>query len=229
MAKRTDVRERRSDEERPAEREQPAPERRPEERVDRYEERQSSRRGPLARVPGGIAFGPIITGATVAYGALFMVSILAAATFAAFGLAPEGMERGDALQAGIAAGVLFVLAMFLVYLWGGYAAGRMARGAGIANGLLVPIAGLGIGIVLTALSAAAGGQTGLLGPFMPAQLPVEQDLLVNFGAGVGLVALVAMFLGGVLGALMGVRWARQLDHPDRLEGGDRVEVSERRA
>jgi hypothetical protein len=38
------------------------------------------------------------------------------------------------VDAGIAGDIAFAIAMLLAYLWGGYTAGRMARGAGVLNG-----------------------------------------------------------------------------------------------
>ncbi|MFP5351173.1 MAG: hypothetical protein ACLGIB_01230, partial [Actinomycetota bacterium] len=113
--------------------------------------------------------------------------------------------------AGIGAGIALVVAQFLSYLWGGYTAGRMARGAGTANGLLVPLVAILAAILVGGIAAALGASTNLNLPFTTNQLPTENGTLVDWGVGIGIASLIAMFFGGGLGGAMGSRWHTKLE------------------
>jgi hypothetical protein len=99
--------------------------------------------------------------------------------------------------------VAFLVAQFLAYLIGGYAAGRMARGNGVANGLGVAVWGVVIAILLGVLGYAMGTQynLGYWATFYG----------VNFANWTGQVVLglaltlIAMFLGAILGGMLGAR------------------------
>jgi hypothetical protein len=163
------------------------------------------------RARGGIGAGPILTGVVVAFGSMFLLSALVGGVIAALGFADANVTEGEAIDAGIGAGIALVAAQFLAYLWGGYAAGRMARGSGLANGLLVPLLALVVGVLVAAVASALGATANLNLPFTTNQLPVEEGNLVDWGVGVGIASVVAMFLGGALGGGMGVRWHSKLE------------------
>jgi hypothetical protein len=163
------------------------------------------------RARGGIGAGPILTGVVVAFGSMFLLSALVGGVIAALGFADANVTEGEAIDAGIGAGIALVVAQFLAYLWGGYAAGRMARGSGLANGLLVPLLALVVGVLVAAVASALGATANLNLPFTTNQLPVEEGNLVDWGVGVGIASVVAMFLGGALGGGMGVRWHSKLE------------------
>ena len=114
-----------------------------------------------------------------------------------------------------------VVSTFIAYLWGGYAAGRMARGAGAGNGILVPIVALIIAAIVGAIVAALGTDVQLGPPFTETRLPISEDLIVDWGLGVALASLGAMLLGGLIGGMAGARWHKKLER-DAVE--DRVVV-----
>lgn len=163
------------------------------------------------RARGGVAFGPILTGVVVAFGAMFLLSALVGGILAALGVIDTNVTRGDAVEAGIGAGIALVVAQFLSYLWGGYTAGRMARGSGVANGLLVALAAIIVAVIVGGIATALGANANLNLPFTTNQLPLENGNLVNWGIGIGIASLVAMFLGGALGGGMGARWHTKLE------------------
>src|ERR687896_567957 len=109
-------------------------------RTKEVEQRRDAPR-PL-RVRGGVSLGAVLTGVVVSFGALFLLSALVGGIMATTGVDAEEAATEATREAGIGAGIAFVVAVLLAYLWGGYSAGRMARGAGAGNGLLVPIAAL---------------------------------------------------------------------------------------
>ena len=177
--------------------------------------RNTTTRAPVAAVPrarGGVAFGPVLTGVVVAFGSMFLLSAIIAGVLASLGVIDTNVTTGDVIEAGIGAGIALVAAQFLSYLWGGYTAGRMARGAGMANGLLVPLVAILTAILVGGIAAALGASTNLNLPFTTNQLPTENGNLVDWGIGIGIASLIAMFLGGALGGAMGSRWHTKLEN-----------------
>jgi hypothetical protein len=164
---------------------------------------------------GGVAGGAVITGVVVAFGAMFLLSAIVGGVLVAIGATEATVTEGEAVQAGIGAGIALVVAQFLSYLWGGYTAGRMARGAGTANGLLVPIVALVVGAAVVGVVAALGADASLNLPFSTNRLPLEDSNVVDWGIGIGVAALVAMFLGGIVGGGMGARWHTKLEQAAR--------------
>jgi hypothetical protein len=163
---------------------------------------------PTAR--GGVSAGAILTGVVVAFGAMFLLSAIVGGILAAIGVTSD-VSRTEAVDAGIGGGIAFVVAMLLAYLWGGYTAGRMARGAGVVNGLLVPIVAILLALIVGAIAAGLGANANLNLPFSTARLPTENQSLVDWGVGLSIAALVAMFVGGILGGLLGARWHTRLE------------------
>jgi hypothetical protein len=176
------------------------------------------------RARGGVAFGPILTGVVVAFGAMFLLSAVIGGVLAAMGFADGNVTEGEAIEAGIGAGMALVLAQFLSYLWGGYTAGRMARGSGLANGLLVPLTALVVAALVGAIATGLGATANLNLPFTTNQLPLETNNLVDWGVGIGIASLIAMFLGGALGGGLGARWHTKLERTVAAEHTERHEV-----
>lgn len=172
-------------------------------------------RAPVAAAPqarGGVAFGPVLTGVVVAFGSMFLLSAIIAGVLASLGVIDSNVTTGDVVEAGIGAGIALVAAQFLSYLWGGYTAGRMARGAGVANGLLVPLVAILTAVLVGGIAAALGASTNLNLPFTTNQLPTENGNLIDWGIGIGVASLIAMFLGGALGGALGSRWHTKLEN-----------------
>lgn len=166
----------------------------------------------IPRARGGVSLGPVFTGVVVAFGAMFLLSALVGGVLAGLGYMDNGeISTGEAIDAGIGAGIALVVAQFLSYLWGGYTAGRMSRGAGAANGFLVPLLAIIVAVAVGGVATALGAEANLNLPFSTSRLPLENDALVDWGVGIGVASLVAMFLGGVLGGLMGARWHTKLE------------------
>jgi hypothetical protein len=191
---------------------------------------------PLAR--GGVSAGPILTGVVVAFGAMLLLSALIGGIIAALELAEPSTIDGGAVEVGIGAGIALVVAQFLAYMWGGYTAGRMARGAGAANGFLVPLVAIIVGAIVAAVVTGLGAETNFNMPFSDYQLPIEENNLVDWGVGIGIAALVAMFLGGLIGGAAGARWHTKLEREafeEHHEGGvvlerpEEVDLRERSA
>lgn len=160
---------------------------------------------------GGVSGGAILTGVVVAFGAMFLLSAIIGGILTALGVAETDITRGEAVDAGIAAGMAFVVAQLLAYMWGGYTAGRMGRGAGIANGILVPITAIVIGLITAAIVTGLGATANLNLPFTENRLPLENDYLVNWGIGIAIASVIAMFVGAAMGGALGARWHTKLE------------------
>jgi hypothetical protein len=164
---------------------------------------------------GGVSPGAILTGVVVAFGATFILSAIVGGVLVALGISNT---PSSVVTVGVGAGIALVVAMFLAYLWGGYAAGRMARGAGFANGVLVPVAAIAVALIVggivTALGATANLNLPSLSHFNPG-LPISSNQLkgrvLDTTLWMTLGALIAMFLGGIIGGLLGARWHTKLE------------------
>jgi hypothetical protein len=178
---------------------------------------------------GGVSPGAILTGVVVAFGATFVFSAIVGGVLVALGISNS---PSSVVTAGVGAGIALIVAQLLAYLWGGYAAGRMARGAGLANGLLVPLAAIlvavAVGAIVTALGATANLNLPSITHFNP-RLPISSDELNNkvldTGLWIALGALLAMFVGGAIGGLLGARWHTKLERQalaDRDDTGETV-------
>lgn len=181
-------------------------------------------RAPLV-ARGGVSFGAILTGVVVAFGAMFVLTALIAGILTAIGLS-EDLTPGQQTEVGVATGVGLVIAQFLSYVWGGYTAGRMSRGAGAANGLLVAVVAVAIGIAVGAIAAGIGATEDLRTPFNSSQLPADGEIL-RWGAGLAIGALAAMFLGAMVGGSMGSRWHSKLERATLAEHAGTEERVER--
>lgn len=160
---------------------------------------------------GGVSLGAILTGVLVSFGALLIISALVGGVLVATGLEPDDIAGGEEVEVGVGIGIGVLVGQFLAYLWGGYTAGRMARGAGAANGILVPVVALVIVGVVGAIAAALGATAELGPPFGATRLPIEGDYVVEWSLAVGAGILLAMLLGGLLGGLAGARWHTRLE------------------
>src|SRR5918999_1052252 len=155
---------------------------------------------------GGVSLWSVLTGVVVAFGAMLILSaiiggILAEAGVDANDVAQDGPTATDA---GLGLGIGMIAAMFLSYLWGGYTAGRMARGAGPINGFLVPFIAIIIGVIVAAILNATNGDANLNLPFTENQFTVEdQSVLYDWAGTIGVGMLIAMFVGGILGGIAG--------------------------
>ncbi|HVM33755.1 MAG TPA: TIGR04086 family membrane protein [Actinomycetota bacterium] len=163
-----------------------------------------------APVRGGVSLAAVLTGVVVAFGTIFLLSALLGGILTALGVDASEVEPTENVNLSI--GVAFVILQFLAFLWGGYTAGRMARGSGVLNGVLVPIVALLVAALVAGAVAALGAAADLNVPFTRSSLPAEDaSYLVDRGPVMGLVALAAALLGGLAGGVMGARWHGRLE------------------
>ncbi|HVM19861.1 MAG TPA: hypothetical protein VM307_07865 [Egibacteraceae bacterium] len=162
------------------------------------------------RARGGVSLWSVLSGVLVAFGAFIVLAAIIGAVLAAVGAAAGGLRVEDAGTVG-AVGIGVIVAQFLAYLWGGYTAGRMARGSGWVNGLLVPVVAVVAVALLGAILAAVTGATPATAQQEAQQLPLPLADLGQLATGLGIGLLVAMLLGGALGGHLGARWHTKLE------------------
>jgi hypothetical protein len=154
---------------------------------------------------GGVSLGGAATGTMVAIASTLGLTLWGAAVLDAQGYDLHEALRGELSWTSAGVGIGFVTAVFLSFLWGGYAAGRMGVEAGAINGLLVGVFALLVG------AAAAYVAIGLLDadavdlPLGIGSLPLDANFT---GPGFGFVGaiLVAMIGGAIWGGVNGSRW-----------------------
>jgi hypothetical protein len=164
-------------------------------------------------ISGGFSLPALVTGALVAMGAMVIFLSITAGSLAAAGIiSKNGTATTPSLvRATVLTGVGLVVAQFLAFLWGGYTAGRMARGAGAWNGFLVPVASLAIAAGIGVLVGWLGTTAHLNYSFQTTRLPIDRDLKIHLGMAIGIASVIAMFVGGIAGGVRGARWHRKLE------------------
>jgi hypothetical protein len=192
-------------------------------RLDRFESGTEQGRngvrvvGAPDRARGGLSLWSILSGVLVALGAFVVLSSIVGGILAATGVAKGGISAEEATTAGLGAGIGIVVAQFLSYMWGGYTAGRMARGSGLANGILVAVVAIVLVAILGAIVAGVTDAATDIAASDVQNLPLPLGSLGDIGTGVGIGLLIAMFLGGALGGSLGARWHTKLEEGDRQE------------
>ena len=162
----------------------------------------------LRVVRGGVGIGAVVTGALVVSAAAALFTSLAIAISSYVGYKPYRLPLGGTRQVGLTVAVAVGLGLLVAFMWGGYAAGRMARGAGWLNGFLVA--------VVVALMLAAGlAMLVVLRPgpglnlHLPSGFPKVTYLVPKW---IDALAAAAIALAGAaLGGALGARWHGRLE------------------
>ena len=147
--------------------------------------------------------------------AVILTGLLAAASVGIgvnTGLTPQ-QAGANAPALGLTAAIVLLVVVLVAYLAGGYVAGRMARFAGVKQGVGVWLWAIIVAVVLAVLGFIAGDQFNVLSRLggMPS-LPVSgQSATVGAIISIVAVAVVAL-VGAILGGLAGMRYHRRIDH-----------------
>ena len=149
--------------------------------------------------------GSALAGMTTAFGTFLVVSALAGGILAIAGVDPDRLAN-DWRRAGIGGAIFLGLTLFVGYLFGGYVTGRMARRAGMRNGLLMVlfsvIAAGGLGALI-----GFGSDTGrFVDDIRSLGVPTtwsEWSAIASIG---GAASLAGMIVGALVGGAWGERW-----------------------
>jgi hypothetical protein len=162
---------------------------------------------------GGLDLPAILSGMLVGVAMLLILAGLASAALGeiAFQTGVEGNQTELSVGALITAGVV----LFLSFLIGGWAAGRMARYSGAINGFMVALTFVIFLGVLAVLGAIAGDAYNLFDDLQVAQARLPNWFsaeTVTTAAVVSSIAFaVVTFIGATLGGLWGGRFHRRVD------------------
>lgn len=158
---------------------------------------------------GGIDIPASLVGMLTALALLVLLGGLAGAAFGAFGY-QTGFEGADAEEVAIGGLVAGWIVLFVAFLVGGWAAGRIARYDGARNGLMTGVWTLILAAALSALAAWAGSEYDV---FANVELPqwFDSDALTTAALVSGGVAIATMLVAGLLGGLWGTRYHRIAD------------------
>jgi hypothetical protein len=193
-----------------------------------YESRQD--RASLAREAGlgRLSFPSILAGVLVAYGAFAVLTALVGTAAAAIGLNTD-LTRNDWTALGLSSAIAVAVVLFLAYLFGGYVAGRMARRAGLVNGLAVFLLAVVLVAVVGAVAASQADAEAIASNLRSLGIPTTGTEWGKVGTVAGIGSLAAMLFGALLGGVLGERWHSKLTRravsgkyrPDRDQPADR--------
>ena len=164
---------------------------------------------------GGIKWGAAFFGWLSANGLAVLLIALISAGGLAIGLT-EGIDNADdaADQAdtiGIAGGIVMLVVLFLAYLAGGYVAGRMARFDGVRQGIAVWIIGLLVVLALAVAGLVFGSEYNVLQRLDLPRIPIDEGTATTGGIIALVAVLLVTLLGAILGGKLGDRFHRKVD------------------
>ncbi|CAN5329933.1 hypothetical protein BH20ACT24_BH20ACT24_19220 [soil metagenome] len=195
--------------------------------VRSYPERRDVGIADVRRRFGGLDVPAELTGTLVALALLVIVGGIIGAAIGAYGYQAgvEGLEEELSI-AGLIGGLITLFVSFLI---GGWAAGRMARYDGGKNGLMTAVWAIILAAILGGLGVWLGSEYDV---FSRVGLPqfFRSDAFTVGAIVSGVGALVLMLLAGYLGGRWGERFHRRADEAivATREGGIRGEgVQER--
>ncbi len=164
---------------------------------------------------GGIKWGAAFFGWLCANGLAVLLIALISAGGLAIGLT-EGIDSADdaADQAdtiGIAGGIVMLVVLFLAYLAGGYVAGRMARFDGARQGIAVWVIGLLVVLALAVAGLIFGSEYNVLQQLDLPRIPIDEGTATTGGIIALVAVLLVTLLGAILGGKLGDRFHRKVD------------------
>jgi hypothetical protein len=173
---------------------------------------------------GGIDIPASLVGMLTALSTVLILAGLVGAAVGVVGYQTGLEENAEDLSIGSLIGGVAIL--FVAYLIGGWAAGRIARYDGARNGFAAGVWTLIFGAILAALGAWAGAEYDV---FQNVELPqwFDRDALTLAALASGIGAIAAMFAGGIIGGLWGERYHRRADTTIANTGTETVRTDER--
>jgi hypothetical protein len=106
--------------------------------------------------------------------------------------------------------VTVTVVAFVAYLFGGYVAGRMARRAGVVNGLAVFALAVLLVVVVGAIVASQTDTEAVQANLRSLGLPITATEWARIGSVAGIGTLVGMLVGAGIGGVVGERWHSEL-------------------
>ena len=168
-------------------------------------------RATLAREAGvgKLSFISVLAGVLVAYGAFAVLAALIGAAATAIGLTND-LSRNDWARLGTGSAIAAAVVLLLAYLFGGYVAGRMARRAGLLNGLAVFLLAIVLIAAVSAIIASQADAETIRSNLRSLGIPTSGSEWGDIGTLAGIASLVAMLVGALMGGVLGERWHSKL-------------------
>jgi hypothetical protein len=158
---------------------------------------------------GRLSFISVLAGVLVAYGAFALLAALVGAVAVAIGLDAR-LASNDWTTWGKGSAVTVTVVAFVAYLFGGYVAGRMARRAGLVNGLAVFALAVVLVVVVGAIVASQTDTGTIQANLRSLGLPITAAEWARIGTAAGIGTLVGMLVGAGVGGVVGERWHSEL-------------------
>jgi MFS family permease len=158
---------------------------------------------------GGIDFPASLVGMLTALAMLVLLGGLVGAAVDAIGY-QTGLDRENVEDISVGSFIGGLVVLFVAYLVGGWAAGRIARYDGVRNGLMTGIWTIILAAILAGLGVWLGDEYDV---FANVDLPqwFNEDAVTTAAVVSGAIAIVTMLFGGLLGGLWGTRYHRRAD------------------
>ncbi|HKO86820.1 MAG TPA: TIGR04086 family membrane protein, partial [Actinomycetota bacterium] len=171
----------------------------------------SGDRASLAREAGvgKLSLISVLAGTLVAYGAFAVLAALVGGAVTAVGLTND-LSSNDWARLGAGSAIAGAIVLFVAYLFGGYVAGRMARRAGLLNGLAVFVLAI---VLITAVGAIVASQADadtIRTNLRSLGIPTSGSEWSDIGTLAGIASLAAMLIGALVGGVLGERWHSKL-------------------
>ena len=157
---------------------------------------------------GGLDWPATLVGTLTAIAVLVLLGGLIGAAIGLVGYQTGLKDATDDIS--IASLIGGLITLFIAFLIGGWAAGRMARYDGARNGLMTAVWAIVLAAALSALAAIFGGEYDV---FRNVELPqfFSRDALTLGAIVSAIVAAAVMLLAGLLGGKWGERYHRRAD------------------
>ena len=180
---------------------------------------------------GAVSAPSALVGTLVAVSLTVLLLALAAAVVTGTSLEAD-LRDASWRDAGIAGAAVLAGVLFVSFVCGGYAAGRMARRRGVLQGVMVfftSLVAVAAATVIARLLTDADADT-VLRNLRSVGVPTTGSEWRDVATVAGIVSLAAMLLGSVLGGAWGERWhsrllARAIDPEIGREGALRREAA----
>jgi hypothetical protein len=168
-------------------------------------------RAALAREAGlgRLSLPSVLAGVLVAYGAFAVLAALVGAIATAVGL-NTNLAGNDWATLGVGSAIAVAVVLLVAYLFGGYVAGRMARRAGLLNGLAVFVLAVVLVAAVAAIAASQADANAVQANLRSLGIPTTGTEWGKIGSLAGIGSLAAMLLGALLGGVLGERWHTKL-------------------
>jgi MFS family permease len=143
---------------------------------------------------GRLSFISVLAGVLVAYGAFALLAALVGAVAAAIGLTTD-LAGNDWATLGVGSAIAVAILLLVAYLFGGYVAGRMARRAGLVNGLAVFVLAVVLVAVVAAIAASQADADTVQANLRSLGIPTTGTEWGKAGTVAGIGSLAAMLVG----------------------------------